>query len=499
MSTETELKLRIAPAYLRQLRRHPVLRTLAASRAVTRTLHNVYYDTPGLDLLKRAVALRLRRSGARWLQTMKGGGGVSAGLHSRDEWETPAPGGALDFAALEAAGAPALSAALRKKLRPVFTTDFSRTARRLRFGGAEIELCMDSGEIRAGRKSRRISEIELELQSGEAARLFELALLLLDVVPLEVEQVSKAEHGYRLVVAAASSAVRASPPRLLKAQTVGSALRDMVAACLAHLQANVPGAVASPDEEYLHQVRVALRRLRVVLAMAQGTQDGPELAALREATAGIAAAFGPLREWDVFAVQTLAPLLKQRPRHAGLRALAESVERLRGRHRAAAAYSLRSQDYQRLLLRLGKWLHGDYWDTFPADAPSLKDFARATLDRCGSRVKKRRAAVAAADSERLHELRIACKKLRYGAEMFASLFDAEKTKPYLAALENVQDVLGVLNDISVAHRLLEELSRRGADEPALTLVRAKLERSHARRLAGLGRAWKRFAARKTFW
>ena len=48
------------------------------------------------------MALRLRRIGKHWLQTLKSGGGVQAGLHQRNEWETLVDGEALDFGVLEA-------------------------------------------------------------------------------------------------------------------------------------------------------------------------------------------------------------------------------------------------------------------------------------------------------------------------------------------------------------------------------------------------------------
>jgi len=76
MSVETELKLRIAPEHMARLKRDPLLKTMAAGRASTRRLHNVYFDTPSLDLHRHQMALRLRRVGGTWLQTLKGGGGV---------------------------------------------------------------------------------------------------------------------------------------------------------------------------------------------------------------------------------------------------------------------------------------------------------------------------------------------------------------------------------------------------------------------------------------
>src|SRR3989339_673406 len=97
MAIETELKLRIAPGQLAKLKRHPLLKAHQLTRPGTRRLYNIYFDTPKLELNQSAMALRLRRSGRQWLQTLKGGGSIQGGLHQRNEWEMPVRGPALDF------------------------------------------------------------------------------------------------------------------------------------------------------------------------------------------------------------------------------------------------------------------------------------------------------------------------------------------------------------------------------------------------------------------
>jgi len=499
MAVETELKLRIAPEHLSRLKRHPLLKTLATTRATTCKLHNIYYDTPKLELHKSAMALRLRRAGRQWLQTLKGGGEVQAGLHQRNEWETPVAGEALDFAALEASGAKRLPHTMRKKLQPVFVTDFSRNSRMLAFEGAEVELCMDSGEIRAGRLTRPISELELELKSGEPAQLFRLALALLDIVPLEVEHTSKAEQGYRLFARAKPAVTKAATPDLAKCSDVPCALQAMIWSCLFHLQANVPGAVHKLDDEYLHQVRVALRRLRVVLGMAKISRADDDLAALHKDVAALCVELGRSREWDVFTTQTLAQARAHLHAHAGLRNVLSASLKLREQQHAKVRDALQSQDFQRLLLRCGAWMHGDYWREPAAEGGlTLPRFAAQILEKRSKQVGKRGRKLAGADTSQLHALRIACKKLRYSAELLAPLHAGAKAKRYLSALAPVQDTLGMLNDIAVARRLLEELDNAARHE-MLILIRGWIEHDFAEQMAALGKAWKRFAGQKAFW
>ena len=497
MAVETELKLRIAPEHLNRLKRHPLLKSLSTARASTRKLYSVYYDTPDLKLHRRAMALRLRRVGRQWLQTLKGGGGVQAGLHQRNEWETPVAAEVLDFEALKSCGQH-LPAGVRKKLQPLFVTDFARTTRLLVFEGAEIELCMDSGEIRAGKKSRPISELELELKSGEPAQLFRLALALLDIVPLEIEHTNKAEYGYRLFAHARPAVVRTVTPDLAKCPDLPCALQAMIWSCLFHLQANVPGAVQKLDEEYLHQVRVALRRLRVVLSVAEAFRADGELGGLREQVAVLGVELGRLREWDVFVTQILAPMRARLPQQAGLRGVLRASEKLRGEHHAAVERRLQAQDYQRFLLHFGAWMHGSYWREPIADGLTLPRFAEQILDKRSRQVDKRGKHIATADAEQLHMLRIACKKLRYSAELFVSLYDAHQAKRYLAALTTLQDTLGMLNDMAVAQHLLDELGA-GAQHESIRLIRGWIERDYKDKGVKLNKAWKKFSGQKAFW
>jgi inorganic triphosphatase YgiF len=498
MAVESELKLSLPPEYLERLKRHPLLKSPAGSRAVTRKLYNVYYDTPDFDLRRNALALRLRRVGRQWLQTLKGGGSVQTGLHQRDEWEMPVSGKALDFDALGAAGGR-LPQGVGEKLQPVFVTDFARNLRLLKFGEAEIELCMDSGTIRAGRRSHRISELELELKSGEPEQLFRFALALLDSVPLEVEPTSKPEHGYQLLHDEPLAATKASFPSLTATQGIASALHAMIDACLQHVQANVPGAIHSRDEEFLHQVRVGMRRLRVVLSMVEAFRADDELHALHDEVAQMCIEFGGLREWDVFTTQTLMPMCSRQPDHAGLSELLAASEKKRARYRAGVVRKLRSQDYQRFLLRFGAWMFGDYWHEPPErSGTALVDFAVHNLDKRRKQAHKLGKIIATADPGQLHQLRIACKKLRYSSEMFGSLFEATKVKPYTAALSGLQDILGVLNDLAVAHRLLEGLENKQRQD-ALELVRGEMAHDRAELMTQLNEAWPRFAVQKEFW
>lgn len=505
MAVETELKLRITPEHMRRLKRHPAFKSLLASRATTRKLHNVYFDTPQMALHARGMALRLRRSGNTWLQTLKGGGGVMGGLHQRDEWETPVQAAALDLTQLSACGAPALPRKIRTDLRPVFNTDFTRSSYLLDYEDAQIELCMDSGEIQAGDAKLPISELELELKSGEPRLLYKLALLLLDIVPLEVEHCSKAEYGYRLFTQMSPGVAKYCLPQLKRSMSPAAALREMIWPLLQQLQANIQGALISEDEEYLHQVRVTLRRLRVALGIGKLLLgEDAELVALCAELKSLFRLLGQAREWDVFLTQILAELRTHFPDHSGLAKLAKRGEVLRQSHHEAVCRALQAPGFQGLMLRIAMWLHEERWqDLESLGMPSLLSFSARILRRCQRRVKRCGGKLLQTNSlasdklaHELHALRLACKKLRYNAELFSSLRAQEKQKLYMANLARLQDTLGQLNDIAVARRLLKELAEGGEGED---LVRGWLEREYKLQYCALYKSWKVFSKQIPCW
>jgi CHAD domain-containing protein len=257
----------------------------------------------------------------------------------------------------------------------------------------------------------------------------------------------------------------------------------------------VPGALLKLDEEYLHQVRVGLRRLRVVLSITQRFCADEELEYLRKQVAELCTALGRSREWDVFVTQTLAPICTRLPDHEGLHEVMHISERTRKKQHDGMESNLASLAFQRLLLRFGAWMHTKQWGEVET---SLQKFVSQTLERRNKQVIKHGNAIAGEDAAQLHGLRIACKKLRYSIEMFGGLFNEANTHKFLLVLSELQDVLGILNDIAVAHRLLLELDNT-ARRDTLALIRGWMEHDYAEQLAEFSKIWKRFTAQKSFW
>jgi len=87
MAEEIELKLTAPPDVISAVRTHPAVTAAKRGPMHTTELVSTYYDTPQRELAAAGVALRVRKAGRRWLQTVKGDGAAVAGLHRRAEFE----------------------------------------------------------------------------------------------------------------------------------------------------------------------------------------------------------------------------------------------------------------------------------------------------------------------------------------------------------------------------------------------------------------------------
>jgi triphosphatase len=235
---------------------------------------------------------------------------------------------------------------------------------------------------------------------------------------------------------------------------------------LEQIEPNARGVLVSDDPEFLHQLRVGLRRLRAALrafrAILQPEQTRPLIRALRKLSPKLGAA----RDWDVLV--------------ARLEAAGGSPELLRKTRarRATARRAARRAIVSKRFAGIGAAVRG----LATADSrETLAQFGAAALARAHRKLMAQADGAEWADAAARHAVRIRVKRLRYGCEFFASAFPSRLATPHIAALKELQEILGALNDISVGRRLIGF----DADEAAL--------------LRRLGAAWPRLAKRPVFW
>jgi inorganic triphosphatase YgiF len=543
-SAEIELKLGLAPAAMSTLLRHPAV--VAARRGPLRRIRVVstYFDTPDRALARAGIALRVRRDGRRWLQTVKGPALPGAGgtLHVRREDEWPLAGPALDAARFaETPCRKALERAWRSgTLAARFTTDFVRRTLPLELAdGSFALLCIDHGHIRAGRRRVPIAEIELELEAGVPAALIAFARTLAADLPVVVGLANKAERGDALArrQPALGAPVRASAlpagafPARLDAAT---ALARVAANCVEQIAGNAAGLVAATDPEWVHQLRVGTRRLRACLALAARVGTDPRIGALAAEAKALAGALGPARDLDVFREETLPPLAAALRDDATLAPafdrLRRRLERRRREARAAARAAVASKRFVEFVLAVEAWVVDPTPPVVPAPGgaatasarggklegragesgtqatepsavaravPDARNFAAAMLERRHRRVAKALKGLAGRSTAERHAERIAAKKLRYAAEFFGPMYPPAAARRYARELAALQAALGATNDAAMAARLAPELA--GDDPLVQGMIRGYAAAREVEAAGALDATARRFARCARFW
>ena len=504
MQVERELKFSLTPAAARRIGRQ--VRPAGPWRR--RMVSNAYYDTTNERLRRAGVALRLRRDGMRRLQTLKVES-AAGGLSARAEWEMPAPRGKLDVAAFpreEILAATGLDVArLAGRLRPRFETRFSRRSAPVIVDGAtRAEISVDRGYVAAGERRETISEVELELKAGDTASLLRYATALAKPLGLALEFESKAERGYRLVAGEAFPSPRKwRRPRLGELATPTEAFIAIFGATLSQAGANARGVVDGRDPEYLHQMRVGLRRLRSALVAFRGLVPKKAAKPIAERLRALMPALGAARDWDVFCEGLVAVGMQEPERAPALAPLLARARAKRGVARRRARLVAGSRKLQAFLLRTLRWVNDGPWKAgAPGAEGSLGAFAAAALERLHGKALRQARNIDWSDSEERHRLRIRMKRLRYACDFFAASFAGAAARPYIKRLAALQDILGDLNDIAVARRLLAELAPRGSARgvpAAAAHTRHALAVRERMLVISLEAAWAAFEKRRPFW
>lgn len=504
---EIELKLLAPQGALEKLRELPVILQHARNRGAFHRLETVYYDTPERLLFQHGMSLRVRRSGKHFIQTLKLLP-TSAQPLMRRQWEAPVDGISPDLARLPAdeVGEP-ITTLTNDALVPIFTTKFRRHARQLDLPDASVEIAFDEGTIEAGSRHEVLSEIELELKNGNAGVLFDLGTQLLDAAPLQLGTRSKAERGYSLAFDVAQPASKAESFSIAAEHLVDDVIAGLVGACWHHLLKNHAVAEKGLDPEGVHQMRVALRRLRTICALFRRDIPSSAFQAVSGEARWLMHQLGPAREWDVFADTTVARLAAAAP-NVDLGGLREAVERQRKSSYGALQIALADPRCSRFLLSLGHLVERRGWrneidsEALAVLSQPIPALASKILARLHRKALKRGAHFRRLNVNAQHDLRIDLKKLRYATEFFLPLYAAHApAKRYARRLARLQAGLGRARDIASTRLLLDTI--RQDEQPALHLAIGAVTGWQARDqlvvAKTLRKRWRRFKSTPTFW
>ena len=462
---EIELKLQVAPQDIAVLKNHPSFAS-AFEGLTHERLDSVYFDSDDRTLRDHGLTLRVRQIGDKRVQTIKS---LSEGCYTieRSEWEQLIPGDQPDLTDVEHTPlAPVLTDDVRDTLKPVFETRIERTACHLNRDRTAIAMAVDQGQIVASNSSFAVSEIELELKHGNPVELFKIARIISEIVPARLDVKSKSERGFELIEQAPVAAEKARDPELSAEVSAGLAFTLICRTCLRHLVANEPATIKR-DAEALHQMRIAVRRIRAAISLFSDVVNDDRVEAIKSELRWFARELGPARDLDAFLFEVLRPLKKQHKSEPGLVSISKMFARRRLQGYRQAQEAVQSARFRMLVLDTAEWVEVGPWSVsenplmrlrreMPIDAYAAEQLSR----RC-KKIRRRGAKIEHLNAEQLHRLRIQVKKARYAVEFFSSVYGGKKSakrrRNVLSSLRQLQNCLGGLNDIVTRKALCEDI------------------------------------------
>jgi len=511
-SLEVELKFELTRTHLRKLLNAKPFESLMTDKPKIKTLKAVYFDTPDLKLVEHGMSLRVRKESHRYVQCCKRKAPrASSDGFARHEWQWRVKNLNLDVKLLkQCQGIMALPNDIKVgELSPLFSTRIKRQTRLLVMkNGAQVRCDIDKGRIHADSGETKLCELELELERGTVQDMLELARLITSIVPARLSSRTKARRGFDLVQGTQGTWKKAQPLALPPNATAHDILCSSFIEGFKHLIANEDCVLIQNHVEGVHQMRVALRRMRALLSTfkPQLPKGCYEDLSDHLKTAGLA--LSPARDLDVFIGEILFGVTSpHKEDQAALEFMREKALKHRTKAYKRAKALIHSEAYAHLLSEILHWFGSTPWiveGNNPLARPA-SETAQSVLSGHHTHLLTLGQEIAKMSSPHRHKLRIALKKARYAALSFAPLYENHQTSQYLRPLAALQDSLGHLNDLAMAQDIITSLRRgaRGSHAKALkrasALVEGWYDQAQPDRERALRVAWDAFTKAKPFW
>jgi inorganic triphosphatase YgiF len=504
---EVEVKLEAASRdALEQIAALSALPPYRLRRRRVQALETTYLDTADLALVRARVALRVRRNGRRWEATAKWPGRVAGALHTRPELTVPLPG--PPAAPFEPPAGPLRDALqpylLGRPLRPVLLTRVERrlldllpadgTGSLAEVALDTVSLCRPDGEPAAA----EYWEVEIEQRAGTPADCVAAARALRQQFSLVASRATKFERGLAAVLPPTSTPVPAEA--VAAGDSLATATRTIIAGQLGRMRCAQARVLGGDEPESVHDMRVAIRRLRTALRLGKAALLDNQRAALARELRWLGGELGALRDLDV---QLANADWHRRRLDADARGPLDGFRRALRRQRQAARAALHTAlggpRQTRLLLAIERAATPPRRPPTGEAAEAITAAGRRAIKRAARKILERGNAVGELPStQELHDLRIRAKRLRYVLEALQPITGGDGRR-LTRQLIRLQDVLGRFNDSIVAAATIRRYRNAlppptpEATREALTgLVDAELRRAGAAQ-AQFHRAWRRFA------
>ena len=431
-------------------------------QSAVREYETTYYDTADGSLRANGLAYRIRRTGDKFTATVKDHGRHEGGLHIRHEWNRPLAQNEPDITVFDdlPVGETLCTAIASNSLEPLFTTSFVRhTGHYTSADGSVIEVAADLGAILCGSSQEPISELELELKSGQIASVLRLGAHLADGYGLTAHSRSKFARGLTLS-GLAPDMPQAPQPQPHKQSSLPRALTLLLIGSTQEILSAYEEYTAAPtDKESVHALRVKIRQMRSLLAFFRPLVDPDQYETAQNMLKTLADDFAGLRELDVLHDEwnKLAPMLPSSL--AGRMALDKCLQAARHREHIRLAEQHDRGLSTAALLNLWADLTDLSRDKFPYEQLTLGEYTERQFEDWLNRLAREYHKLDSADYTSIHNLRLSVKKNRYVLSCLEPVL-AKRHRKMLPRLKNLQDCLGAICDGYRHTAVLAQLAER---------------------------------------
>jgi triphosphatase len=504
---ETEIKFATDSAGLELALDSPFL--ASATPFQTHKLRTIYFDTPSGDLGKKGVTLRIRECAQKQnVLCFKLNNASGDDPFRRTEVEVVSPDLQPDVSMFDRTTRDLLAQMIADRpLERQFEIRMSRRSALVKRKRSEVEVSLDDGCVMIGENSFPLTELELEQKSGDGADLYEFAIDLAEQLPLRLDFVSKSEKACRLRGGEKAVATKAGHVELRRKTTLDEAMAASISNALIHFVANWAALREGGDPESIHQMRVALRRMRSSLSIFKRYLRCAEFDFLVEEARHVASGLGPARAYHVLHEIAEHVSRANSGNSAEWETLLAALQDRRKTSHSDARELINDKRTTLFVLNVQRFLARRAWREALSGtnrhqfSMPLKDFAVHALKKLRVRVLKRGATLPSASDRDLHKLRIALKDLRYGSELFSKQFDYKrKCKSFNHTVSQLLALLGLHNDFASARHLLEQVPLpHGSDAArAARFFLGWLAYDDHQNMKKLARYWKKLIRREPF-
>ena len=241
--------------------------------------------------------------------------------------------------------------------------------------------------------------------------------------------------------------------------TVAQAIQAIHRQLLSIMRENEGGIIKDIDTEFLHDFRVAVRRIRSLYGQAKHVISASVFRQVKTDFSELGRRTNRLRDIDVYLLNRSSyENLLPAPMQDVLKIFFDQLKWDRKAEHSRFARYLQSDIYHKTIAKWEKYLAEDSTVLTIEELPVM-DFACAQILQKYQRVLESGDRITDQTPDaKLHKLRIAGKKLRYTLEFFTRLFDSEVVADMIRHLKKLQDNLGAFNDLSIQQKYLHDFA-----------------------------------------